>query len=192
MADPEKTTDVPGYERRPGFLAARRSDEINGAVDRYEQHVDSERPPTRAEVEAQLRATSESISTRLESLQSEMGFNLEQIRSLASRPFVSVVLAAGAGILLGRLFAALRRPDHSPRQALVDLLVQAVLAAEDEGEPVDEAIERVLDVTELGESGSSDSGGVIRILGVFALRSVLRQIVAEIADHFRDDVAEAE
>ena len=184
MDDRRKTTDVPGYRQRVLSETSSGNDRQNGASTSYQQTVTPSRPPTRAEVEAQLQAASSSITSRLESLQSEMGLDGKLFADLASRPFMSMAIAAGVGYAVGRLLKSLTGNRDRGDSALADLLTDEVLHALDGEEPIHDAIQRVLSVADLREGASSENAGFFRYIAGMALRSIVGQSIKEVARRF--------
>ena len=180
-----KTTDVPGYRKRTGLTAPRVPMDKNGLQENYPQTVTPPGPPTRAEVETQLRATSESIASRLDALKSELGLAGDTVKAIASKPLVTAALAVGAGLLVGKLLGSSRRPDDEDSDALTELLAREVETALDGGEAIDEAIHRVLAATGAPKSSAgSDAGGLLRLVVGTAIRSALAQVVKAASNRF--------
>lgn len=195
MAEAKNVKNV--KDRPVGLQAAEPSasgpmPEANGRAASYEQSVAPTGPPTRADVEARLRAASDSISLRLEAIQSEFGLGRELVKAATTKPLLSVAFALGAGFVVGSLFRS--RSDKSGRdsRALTDLLTHEVDVALEEGRPIEEAISQVVSAASLGHHDGGEGRSLVGVVGVLALRSVVRQVVTELAERFRDKVSEPE
>lgn len=78
--------------------------------------------PTKAEVEAKLRGTSESIARHVEAIQGEVGSTRTSVKEfLREHPLLSVGGALAAGLLVGLVFGKSRRRQlKETRRALIE------------------------------------------------------------------------
>ena len=182
MADVDNLPGVPGDGSK--VLPTRPTvGEAAEASAEYQQSVSPAAPPSRDEIEARLRATSDSISARLETLQGEMGLDGKLLSEVAARPFVSVALALGAGYMLGKILSSLGSDKSDGTSALADLLTEEVVHALDGDEPVHDAIQRVLAAVDRDDP-TPDKGGMLRWMAGMALRSIVGQSVRELTRRF--------
>ena len=192
MADAKNVKDEPGRVETAKSIAQSSIADPNGRTASYEQSIAPPGPPTRADVEARLRAASDSISLRLEAIQSEFGLGREIVKAATQKPLLSVAFALGAGFVVGTLFRSRSDKARPDSRALTDLLTHEVGAALEEGRPIDEAIDQVVSAASLGHHDGGESKSLVGVVGVLALRSVVRQIVTELADRFREKVSESD
>lgn len=96
--------------------------------------------PTKEEVEARLRSTSESISTRLDIIQDEISSTGESIKkAIAENPAIAIGLSLAAGVLVGMIAGGRRKETDHVSRSVIAGLAAAIEEALDEGADPDEA-----------------------------------------------------
>ena len=142
----------------------------------YNEGADSKTPPSKAEIQERLQRTSDSISERVRAIQEELNLTGKTVRTFLGSPLVRTLAALGAGIVVGRMFGGSHGKGFhaSDPDALTDLLSREVELALDRGEPLEEAIQRVVDSVRIGDARPPKaSESVMKWIAELALRSVL-------------------
>lgn len=158
----------------PGVASSTPPDTSNGRSDRYQQSLSKNLPPRKQDIEAQLKSRSESIASSLEAIQSEFNATSGAVKRIVESPVTRVLLAFGAGLVVGRMF---RSSDDGGKQAndLAAILTEQVEAALAAGEPPDDAVRRVLDASGLPANGEKHTGGALKWIAGLALRTLVSQ-----------------
>ncbi len=96
----------------------------------YEVKVEKRSLPSREIVEAQLQSTTESISSRLESIQSEITSTGDSVRDVFSaRPYLAVATALSIGIAIG--YSGGRDKNSSAAEGLAKGVSEAIRSGVD-------------------------------------------------------------
>ncbi len=157
-----------------GSVSSGPQKDSNGQPVGYKQSLSKSSPPRKQEIEAQLQSRSEAIASRLEAIQSEFSATSSAIKSVAESPLTGLLLAFGAGLIVGRVFRGSDNRDSGAND-LAAILSQQVESAIAAGEPPDDAVRRVLDATGLPGENERASGGTLKWIAGIALRSLVTQ-----------------
>ncbi len=171
----------------------------NGVTEPYAQTVSPPGPPSKADVEARLRSTSDSISARLEAIQNEFATTGSAIKSaVVDNPIVSVALAMVAGYLVGKMFRGRGGDDRASGDSMLGPVANLIATEAEEalarGESPEEAVQRVLEsvAPSIGPKANEaprPSSKMGWIAGM-ALRSLFSFGMREIASRFAPDGSE--
>ncbi|NND70045.1 MAG: hypothetical protein HKN43_00540 [Rhodothermales bacterium] len=114
-------------------------------VREYEASVESA-SPSKEDVEARLKSTSESISLRLDAIQDEIGSAGEAIKKVfTDNPLAAVLLAVGAGVAVGLVVGGGSGKTSSVPRSVVSGIAGAISDAMEDGASPDEAAYDALD-----------------------------------------------
>ncbi len=111
-----------------------------------------------------------------------MGLDGKIVKEVASKPFVSVVIAATLGYAVGKLLGSLRGNKDNGGSALADLLTDEVVHALEEDQPIDDTIRRVLRAVDIDGDLKTDKGSTLRWASGMVLRSIIGHSLRELSN----------
>ena len=128
----------------------------------YPVEVDKKGLPTRDSLQAQLNSASDSITSRLESIQTEVSSTGDTMRAVfRDKPFLAIATALGLGIAIGYGFGGSDKEKVSTVDALANGVREAVQAGADPAIVFKAALDKIAPLDSLSSSKKAQAGGSV-------------------------------